>query len=146
MLILTRKLLQQLMIDHNIKITVVKIDRNCVRLGIEAPPTVKVLRDELVQGIRAAPVPAQPQAIAPGTMVYWWHDRGKTLRAGSFAEYTRSNLARVYNVFKLAAGLATPRVREDWIPLRSRDGDPNIIVSTPLFATLKEAKENRPRH
>jgi carbon storage regulator len=36
------------MIGSDIKITVVKVDRNQVRLGIEAPPDVTILRDELI--------------------------------------------------------------------------------------------------
>jgi len=36
------------MIGSDIKITVVKVDRNQVRIGIEAPPDVTILRDELI--------------------------------------------------------------------------------------------------
>jgi carbon storage regulator CsrA len=36
------------MIGPDIKITVVKVDRNQVRIGIEAPADVTILRDELV--------------------------------------------------------------------------------------------------
>ena len=48
MLVLSRKPLQSIMIGSDIKITVVKVDRNQVRIGIEAPPDVTILRDELV--------------------------------------------------------------------------------------------------
>ena len=48
MLVLTRKLSQQIMIGRDIRITVVKLERNQVRIGIDAPPGVAVLRDELV--------------------------------------------------------------------------------------------------
>ena len=48
MLVLSRKTLQSIMIGSDIKITVVKVDRNQVRIGIEAPPDVTILRDELI--------------------------------------------------------------------------------------------------
>jgi carbon storage regulator len=48
MLVLSRKLSQQILIGSNIAITVVKIEGNQVRLGIEAPPDISILRQELV--------------------------------------------------------------------------------------------------
>ncbi len=48
MLVLSRKLLEGIVIGPDIRITVVKIERNHVRLGIEAPPDVVVVRDELL--------------------------------------------------------------------------------------------------
>ncbi len=47
MLVLTRKLNDVTVIAGNIKITVVKIDGNKVRLAIDAPPAVSILREEL---------------------------------------------------------------------------------------------------
>lgn len=47
MLVLTRKLNERIVIGDNIKITVVGIRGNHVRIGIEAPPEVNILRDEL---------------------------------------------------------------------------------------------------
>jgi carbon storage regulator CsrA len=47
MLVLSRKLSQQIMIGQDIRITVLKIDRNQVRIGIEAPRDVCILRKEL---------------------------------------------------------------------------------------------------
>jgi carbon storage regulator len=48
MLVLTRKHLQQIVIGQDIRITIVKLDRNQVRLGIEAPPGMTILREELI--------------------------------------------------------------------------------------------------
>ena len=48
MLVLSRKLSQQILIGSDIAITVVKIEGNQVRLGIEAPHGVSILRQELV--------------------------------------------------------------------------------------------------
>jgi carbon storage regulator len=47
MLVLSRKQLDSILIGDEIRITVVRIDRNQVRLGIEAPKHVSVLREEL---------------------------------------------------------------------------------------------------
>jgi len=49
MLVLSRKPLQSIVIGPDIRITIVKIERNQVRIGIEAPRDVTILRDELVQ-------------------------------------------------------------------------------------------------
>jgi carbon storage regulator len=48
MLVLTRKLMEKLVIGDNICITVVRIEGGQVRLGIEAPPDVRIVRSELV--------------------------------------------------------------------------------------------------
>jgi carbon storage regulator len=53
MLVLSRKQLESLVIGDGMKITVLRIDRNQVRLGIEAPSSVSVLRSELVDPARA---------------------------------------------------------------------------------------------
>jgi len=48
MLVLSRKLNEKIVIDGGIVVTVVKIDRNQVRLGIEAPGNVRIFREEIV--------------------------------------------------------------------------------------------------
>jgi carbon storage regulator len=47
MLVLSRKLGEKIVIGENIRITVVKIDRNQIRIGIEAPGDVPVYREEI---------------------------------------------------------------------------------------------------
>jgi len=47
MLVLTRKLNERIVIGDNVRITVVGIRGNHIRIGIEAPPEVTILRDEL---------------------------------------------------------------------------------------------------
>ena len=47
MLVLTRKLNERIVIGDNVRITGVGIRGNPVRLGIEAPTEVPILRDEL---------------------------------------------------------------------------------------------------
>lgn len=52
MLVLSRKLNEKIVIDGGIVITVVKIDRNQVRIGIEAPGNVAVFREEIYPGAK----------------------------------------------------------------------------------------------
>lgn len=47
MLVLSRKTKQQLKLGDNITITVLRIKGNTIRLGIEAPQDVRVIRGEL---------------------------------------------------------------------------------------------------
>jgi carbon storage regulator len=47
MLVLSRKLGEKIVIGENIRITVVKIDRNQIRIGIESPGEVPVYREEI---------------------------------------------------------------------------------------------------
>ena len=49
MLVLSRKLKQEILIGDNVKITVLKVKGNTVRLGIEAPRDIHVVRGELPQ-------------------------------------------------------------------------------------------------
>lgn len=54
MLVLTRKQNQSIVINNNIRITVVAIRGNQIRLGIEAPHEVPVYREELYLANHAA--------------------------------------------------------------------------------------------
>jgi carbon storage regulator len=48
MLVLSRKVNEKVMIGNDIVITIVKVDRNQVRIGIEAPGHVPVYREEIL--------------------------------------------------------------------------------------------------
>ena len=68
MLVLSRKSSQQIMIGPDIQVTIVKIDRNQVRIGIQAPAGIPILRQELAGVPRAAtsaPAPARPAGPLP---------------------------------------------------------------------------------
>jgi carbon storage regulator len=52
MLVLCRKQNERIMIGDSVVVTVVRIDRNQVRIGIEAPRDVAVYREELVAARR----------------------------------------------------------------------------------------------
>ncbi len=49
MLVLSRKALQSVVIGDDIRITVVRVEGNQVRIGIEAPQDVRILRGELFE-------------------------------------------------------------------------------------------------
>ena len=53
MLVLTRKPDQQIQIGENIRITIVRVKGQSVRIGIEAPQEVRVMRTELTVGEEA---------------------------------------------------------------------------------------------
>jgi carbon storage regulator len=62
MLVLTRKLMEKLFIGDDICVTVVRLEGGQVRLGIDAPREVAVVRAELVPerqapGVRPTPPP-----------------------------------------------------------------------------------------
>ena len=52
MLVLSRKLNESIIIDDQIKITIVEIRGDKIRLGIEAPKNVTVHRREVYEAIR----------------------------------------------------------------------------------------------
>lgn len=47
MLVLSRRLGQRFQIGEDVHITIVKVDRNSVRIGIEAPADVMIRREEV---------------------------------------------------------------------------------------------------
>jgi carbon storage regulator len=48
MLVETRQVNEKIMIGDNIVVTIIRIEQGQVRIGIEAPREIKVLREELV--------------------------------------------------------------------------------------------------
>jgi len=64
MLVLSRKLNEKIVVDGGIVITVVKIDRNQVRIGIEAPGHIGVFREELLPAVRQS---RQSEVVAVGS-------------------------------------------------------------------------------
>lgn len=71
MLVLTRKLQEQIRIGDNVTITVLRVKGQAVRIGIEAPRELRVVRGELppsaaqpIEAEGAAPAAAAPVAKA----------------------------------------------------------------------------------
>lgn len=52
MLVLTRKLGESIIIEGNIKITVVDINKQQIKLGIDAPKNVTINREEIAMKIK----------------------------------------------------------------------------------------------
>ena len=61
MLVLTRKEDESIQIGPDIRITVVKIAGTTVRIGIEAPSDIKIIRSELTSETPSAPRPSDVQ-------------------------------------------------------------------------------------
>jgi carbon storage regulator CsrA len=66
MLVLTRKFQERIRIGHNITVSILRIKGNVVRLGIEAPANVTVLRGELVFDDEAE-IEIEPEVGSIGT-------------------------------------------------------------------------------
>ncbi len=54
MLVVSRKVGERILIGDKIAITVVKVSGGGVRIGVEAPPELAVMREELAEEIRKA--------------------------------------------------------------------------------------------
>ena len=52
MLVLSRRVGETVVIDDNVRVTVVSIQGNHVRLSFSAPPDVRIMRSELLAGVR----------------------------------------------------------------------------------------------
>ena len=65
MLVLTRKLMERLYIGEDICVTVVRLEGGQVRLGIEAPRHIPVVRAELVPDRPPPPPHSHPPASPP---------------------------------------------------------------------------------
>ncbi|KAA3617459.1 MAG: carbon storage regulator [Calditrichaeota bacterium] len=63
MLVLTRRLGESITIGEDVKLIVVEIDGNQVKLGIEAPREIEIYREELYEKIKGkAFVPTKSSA------------------------------------------------------------------------------------
>lgn len=61
MLILTRKEGEKVYIGTDIKISIISVSENQVKVGIEAPPNVKILREELYEKIKQSMIESKLQ-------------------------------------------------------------------------------------
>ena len=72
MLVLSRKVNQSIMVGDNVRVVVVAVDRDQVKLGIEAPREIAVHRSEIYEEIqrsnRSAAEGAAPASERPATV------------------------------------------------------------------------------
>lgn len=66
MLVVSRKIGERILIGDKIAITVVKVSGGSVRLGVEAPAEMAVMREELAIEIQEAEQAALDDAKLPG--------------------------------------------------------------------------------
>ena len=53
MLLLTRNIGETIIIDGDVRITVMKVSGNQIRIGIDAPKNIKVYRNEIFERMQA---------------------------------------------------------------------------------------------
>jgi carbon storage regulator CsrA len=71
MLVLTRKIQQQIQIGDSIRITILQVKGNSVRVGIEAPRDVRILRCEVKD---ESPADAEPEPVMPKSREHVIHE------------------------------------------------------------------------
>ncbi|QQS35514.1 MAG: carbon storage regulator CsrA [Ignavibacteriales bacterium] len=62
MLILTRKPDDEIIINSNIRVKILSVNDNQVRLGIEAPAEIEILRGELYEKVKENAIKASQQS------------------------------------------------------------------------------------
>jgi len=67
MLILSRKLNESIVIDGRIIVKVLRIDKDTVKLGIQAPAELPVHRQEVFEAIHGKPAPSATSEPASAT-------------------------------------------------------------------------------
>jgi carbon storage regulator len=61
MLVLSRKVGEKILIGDNISVTVVRVAQGIVRIGVEAPQELSIVREE-IKDKTSAPLPQEPAA------------------------------------------------------------------------------------
>jgi carbon storage regulator len=63
MLILTRKVNEEIIINSNIRVKIISIADNQIKIGIDAPSNVELLRGELYEKVKEAAIEASKLSI-----------------------------------------------------------------------------------
>ena len=79
MLFITRKETETLMLN-NIEVRIVKIEGDCVRIGIQAPPEVSVHREEVYKKVIEANQDAATSKVPESVFELSRHFRGEARR------------------------------------------------------------------
>lgn len=62
MLILSRKLGESVLLGDDVSITVLEVSKGVVKLGIDAPKEIRILRGELSEAVKEANIKATKEA------------------------------------------------------------------------------------
>lgn len=62
MLVLARKLDESIVIADNITVKVISIDKGVVKLGIDAPSDIAIVRNELIEDVKDSNIAASKEA------------------------------------------------------------------------------------
>ena len=57
MLVITRKQGQSFLVGNDVRVNILSVDKNQIRIGIDAPREIKILRSELKESGNAARIP-----------------------------------------------------------------------------------------
>jgi carbon storage regulator CsrA len=58
MLVLARKIEESIIIGDNVSVKIISIDKGVVKLGIDAPREISIVRNELLQDVRKSNIAA----------------------------------------------------------------------------------------
>lgn len=64
MLILSRKKEEQIVIGDDVVVTIIDLDTDKVKIGIDAPKSVKVFRKELIEDVKSSNVEAVSASVS----------------------------------------------------------------------------------
>lgn len=64
MLVLARKLDESIVIGEDIVVKVISVDKGVVKLGIEAPKSVSIMRSELLEDVKDSNIAASKEVDA----------------------------------------------------------------------------------
>ena len=64
MLVLERKVDESIVIGDNIIVKVISVDKGVVKLGIEAPSSISIVRSELLEDIKGSNIAASKETSA----------------------------------------------------------------------------------
>jgi carbon storage regulator len=65
MLVLTRKVGEKILIGNDIEVTVVRVAQGAVRIGVEAPSHLPIVREEIQRQHAKEPVEGKPRDSSP---------------------------------------------------------------------------------